>query len=98
MVAGSNALCRGADFLDNPGRLMAEHDRQRITQRPGDDLEIGMAEPGGLDPHQDVAAAKSARDHRLDTYRRADAVQHRRAVFDRHWLPSHSPARPPPAP
>src|SRR6266851_1966344 len=91
MVADIEALRRRTEFFDDPGRLMAEHDRHGIAQRPGDDFEIGVAEPGRLDPHQHVAAAKPACDHRLDRHRRPDAMQHRRAVFDRHWPSLYSP-------
>ena len=37
------------DGLDDAGRLVSEHDRDRARARAVDDREVGVAEPGGDD-------------------------------------------------
>ena len=51
----------GPTVLDDARRLVAEHDRHRVAQRAFDDFEVGVAEPGRLDPHQHVAGLERGR-------------------------------------
>ena len=73
MVADLNAARGGADLLDDAGGLVPEHDRHRIAQRSLDHFEIGVAEPGGADPHQHVGRLQRRRRDRFDRHRRLRA-------------------------
>ena len=89
MVADRDARAPRADLLDDPGRLVAEHDRHRIAQRALDDLEIGVAQPGRLDPHQHVVAALSGPAVTVSIFERGlGRVQDRGAVGEGHPRPS----------
>ena len=57
MVAGLDRRHIGADGLDYPGPLMAEHDRpvEREPPDPVDHVQIAVADPGRHGAHQDLA-------------------------------------------
>jgi hypothetical protein len=49
MVAGFHCGDAGTDVLDDAGRLVAEHHRQRKRPVPVDDVPVAVADPGRLD-------------------------------------------------
>ena len=87
VVAGLHLRDFAAHSLDDPGALVAEHDRQRIRERTLDDFEIGVAQPAGLDLHQHVGRRKCRHLQRVERHRLLDLVQHRRAELHEMFLP-----------
>ena len=47
----------GADLADAPGRLVTEQHRHGAGPVAVDDGQVGVADPGGLDPHQHLTRA-----------------------------------------
>ena len=54
VVADLDRTDLGADRLDDAGPLVAEDDRRRERDRPVDDRQVGVADPGRPDPHPDL--------------------------------------------
>ena len=70
MVARLDMMHFRPNLLDDPCGLMPQHHGQRIGQIAGHHMQIGMAHPDRLQPHQHFAA------HRLGN----------RDIFDLHAL------------
>jgi hypothetical protein len=51
----------GADLLDNAGALVAADDREPRDQVAVDQVQVGVAEPGGDVPDQDLAVLGASR-------------------------------------
>jgi hypothetical protein len=56
-VAGTDVLDSGTDGLDDPGSLVAEQHREWMVVAGTHDVEIGVADTGGLDPNARLARA-----------------------------------------
>ena len=97
-VAARDVGDPGADLLDDAGGLVTEHHRQRPGPVAVDDRQVGVAQPGGDDPHEHLARARGRRASRSSTVSGAesakgcssvDAAQHGRPRRDAHrCLPS----------
>ena len=66
MVADLQVLHAGADILHDTRTLVAADDRQRHRKIAGPDVMIGVAEPGGLKGHQDLAVLRPIEVYLLD--------------------------------
>jgi len=61
----------GPDRLDGAGRLVAEEERELVVDGPLPVVQVGVAHPAGLDPHQRLAGARIGDDDRLHLHRRS---------------------------
>ena len=75
MIARSGETHLRAHVLHHARALVAQDDGQWVGERALDHLEVGMAEPAGVDPHQDVAGTQITEGDLLDNERAADLVQ-----------------------
>jgi hypothetical protein len=57
----------GTDLLHYAGTLVATDDRQRHGKVAGADVMIRVAEPGGLEGHQDLTVLRAVEVYFLDT-------------------------------
>ena len=57
MVAGLHVVHVGADALDDAGRLVPEHGRQRVGVRTVLEMQVGVADARGSRAHEDFARA-----------------------------------------
>src|SRR6185503_8749754 len=55
VVAGLDVRHAGADLLDDAGRLVAEHHRQRRSPVAVHDVPVAVTDPGRLDAHAGLA-------------------------------------------
>ena len=79
MVADAQPGDVAPDRLDDTGAFMAEDDRQRIDERTLHGLEVGMAQAGRTDAHENVVGRERCE---LDLFygeRRVHRVHHRGA-------------------
>ena len=78
MVARPHAGHVVADRLDDPGALVAEHDRpvEREAPDPVDDMQIAVADPGRDGAHQHLAAPRLVDLDRLDRQRLVHLAKH----------------------
>ena len=58
MVTGLDIGDVGADCLDDASRLVAGHTRHRGVMKPLDEVEIGVAHPGGRCADPDLAGTR----------------------------------------
>ena len=58
VVAGSHALDAGPDLGHDAGRLVTDHERQRLRQVAVDDVQVAVADPAGRDPHEHLPALR----------------------------------------
>src|SRR5699024_1919683 len=56
-VTESEAVDARAELLDDAGGLVTQEHRGGPGAVPVDDGEVGVADPGGLDPHEDLAGS-----------------------------------------
>ena len=76
VVARGEAGHLGADRLDDPGALVAEHHRPAAgAELAVGEAHVGMADPGGDDPHEHLAGARRIERHRLGGDRPARLTQ-----------------------
>ena len=66
MVAGLHVPHAGADFLHDASPFVATDDGQRHGKVAGADMMIRVAEPGGLEGHQDLAVLRPIEVYLLD--------------------------------
>ena len=84
VIADIYAARGSANLLDDPGRLVPEHNRHGIAQRSLNHFQIGVAKSGRTDPHQHVVRFQSHCRDRLDRHRRLRGMQHRGAILQSH--------------
>jgi hypothetical protein len=84
VVARFDAARGRADLFDDARGFMSEHDRQGITQRSLDHLEIGVAKAGRADSNQNVGRLQGCRRDRLDRDGLLRRMQNGRAIFESH--------------
>ena len=85
-----------AERLDHACGFVTQHHRQRPRPVAVDHRQIRMAEPGGLDPHQDLAGARAVELDLLDGQRTTVGIRRRRADPLQNGCPD--PHGTPPAP
>ena len=66
------------DRVHDPGALVAHHDRRRSRPLAVPDVQVGVADAGGQDPHPDLAGPRLGRLERLDGDRAGRASGGRR--------------------
>jgi len=76
VIAGGDQRDLVADGVHHAGALVTEHDRHRVGQGPVHHLEVGVAEPAGVQAHEDVLRLQVANAHALHHERPADLVEH----------------------
>ena len=77
MVASLQAAYAGADFLHDARTLVPTDDRQQPRKVTGAHVVIGVAQPGGLEGHQNRALLWAIKIYVLDAPFLIDVPQHR---------------------
>ena len=66
VIAGRQTFDAVADGVDDAGSLMSEHQRPAaVAELAVGEVQVGVADAGGSDPHADLAGARSGQRHRL---------------------------------
>ena len=87
-----------ADRRDGPGRLVAVDGRQATAPRPVDEMDVGVADRAGLDPHLHLAGSGRGDGDLLDGERGSELTTDRSfdSVWFAHWRNVHDTVRPGP--
>ena len=76
-VAACDVADALADLLDDAAAFVPEHERRRLGPLADDDVQVGVAHAGRLEPDRDLAASRVVEPERLDRHRLLDAGEHR---------------------
>ena len=68
---GATSVTPGADLLDHAGRLVAEQERVVVVDAALAVVQVGVADPAGLDPHHRLAGPRVGHHDGGDLDRRA---------------------------
>ena len=79
-----------ADGLDDAGALVAEQHRERMVVAGSHDVEVGVADAGGLDPDASLARARLVQLDLLDA-EVLELVENYAAIHDRSRLRASRP-------
>ena len=74
VVAGANARDLRSDGLDHAGALVTEDDGRQLRRPDRLHRQVGVADPGGGQPHEDLVGARLVELHLGDLERRRGAV------------------------
>ena len=75
MIAGLHVIDVGADLLDDAGRLVAKHRRQRMRIEPFHEVQVGVAKAGDGGANQDLTRARIRQADVFDDQRLVDFMQ-----------------------
>ena len=89
-VVRANVLNSFADGLDHTGAFVTEQHRERMVVAGSHDVEVGMADPGRLDPDSSLARARLIQLDLLDA-EAVELVQDDAAIHDRSRLRASRP-------
>jgi hypothetical protein len=76
MIARPHTRHAASNILHDAGALVAEYDRQRISQGALNDFKIGMAQAACADTHQNVTGLQRLHLEFINLERFTDCVQH----------------------
>ncbi len=89
MLADPSRVYAGPDGLDDAGPLVTEHDRRLARPLAVTDVEVGVADARGGDPHSDLARPRGLELEVLEPERLAGSVEHGGAHGDEYRAIEH---------